>query len=404
MTEKKNNQASSLSSVGDIVDFLESNSIYKQFRYNVRSTRIEYQGQNVRFNSICSWFYKNFNQKATRDNLIDAILYFAYQNEYDPFKEHLEGIKSRINDPTKERALTFFIDFTRKILGTDKRLYVEYIKCFAIGAVARTYDSGCKHDDALILCGRQGIGKSTFFRVLFGDEFFSDRLQGDLSNKDQIMLLLQFVCLEWSELDKQFKRDRLDSIKAAMRSQYDDYRPPYGKDIERVPRRCVLVGTTNEQEILADKTGNRTFHVIPINCTIDSARILTLRETFWRCAMSLYEAGEPHHLADPELREAQRIDVGQFETHDPWFDVVEKYVTAKLAANPNDWFLPKDFLVEQSSNDATPTKILREFEDARNDRASEMRLGKILRQLGLESKMIRKDGELFRAWVKQGLK
>jgi predicted P-loop ATPase len=402
MTDQPNNQGDKLTSIDKVVDFLENNSIEAGIRLNVRSGKIEYQNKEISFDSLATWFYKTFGKAASKELLADAIIYFGRKQEYDPFMEHLGSIKQNITAPSIKDSTAFFHQFCHNVLGITNPLYVEYIKCFAIGVIARTYQPGCKHDDALVLQGAQGIGKSTFFRELIGDDFFSDRLQGDLFNKDQTQLMQKYVVLEWSELDQQFRRDRTESIKSGLRSQFDDYRPPYGKDTIRNPRRCIIVGTTNEQNFLGDKTGNRAFHVVPINCTIDIEKVKQLREMFWRCAITLYEAGLPHHLVTEELKALHKEDIGHFEYRDPWYEAVEAYVDGKLENNPQDWFRAQDFLVEYSSNpEKTPTKVLREFEDAKYDRSSLNRLGGILKQLGLVNKTIRAGKEVFKAWSKK---
>lgn len=261
MTEQQNNQGNGLPSAGHIVDFLESSGSGANFRLNVRTGKIEYQCREIRFDCVVSWFYKTFGKRASKENLIDAIVFFGIQNEYDPFKEHLESIKRRIPTPPVNESLAFITRFCNEVLGVTNQLYIEYFKCFAIGVVARTFQPGCKHDDALILVGKQGIGKSTFFRELVGKDFFSDRLQGDLFKKDQVQLMMRYVVLEWAELDKHFGRDRIESIKAGLRTQSDDFRPPYGKDTIRIDRRFdTLPAEAGEILLSASQLTQAGFH------------------------------------------------------------------------------------------------------------------------------------------------
>ena len=48
------------------------------------------------------------------------------------------------------------------------------MKCWFIGLVMRVFEPGSKYDDCLTLRGGQGIGKSTFFKVIAGEENFND--------------------------------------------------------------------------------------------------------------------------------------------------------------------------------------------------------------------------------------
>ena len=52
-------------------------------------------------------------------------------------------------------------------LGVEKSQYsTECMKLFMLGAISRAYKPGCKFDYMPVFVGKQGIGKSTFLRLL----------------------------------------------------------------------------------------------------------------------------------------------------------------------------------------------------------------------------------------------
>ena len=52
-------------------------------------------------------------------------------------------------------------------LGVEKSKYTtECMKLFMLGAISRAYHPGCKFDYMPVFVGKQGIGKSTFLRLL----------------------------------------------------------------------------------------------------------------------------------------------------------------------------------------------------------------------------------------------
>ena len=58
-----------------------------------------------------------------------------------------------------------------------------------------------------------------------------------------------------------------------------------------MPRQCVFVGTTNQDEYLKDATGNRRYW--PVACTqVDLQRLREIRDQLWAEAMACYEAGD----------------------------------------------------------------------------------------------------------------
>lgn len=53
-----------------------------------------------------------------------------------------------------------------------------------------------------------------------------------------------------------------EAVKAYITRQEDNYRQPYQKYTTTIPRRCVFIGTTNNDRFLSDKTGNRRFYPV----------------------------------------------------------------------------------------------------------------------------------------------
>jgi putative DNA primase/helicase len=81
-----------------------------------------------------------------------------------------------------KRLDTLLIDYLR---ADDTSMVRTYTRKWAISAVARAYDWGCKVDTMLILKGLQGAGKSTFFKPLQGPAHV-------LVNHSSVMHLLTF--------------------------------------------------------------------------------------------------------------------------------------------------------------------------------------------------------------------
>ncbi|RYH64911.1 MAG: hypothetical protein EON54_06180 [Alcaligenaceae bacterium] len=56
------------------------------------------------------------------------------------------------------------------------------------------------------------------------------------------------------------------------------YRVAYGTPVEAFPRQCVLVGTTNEDMYMWDRTGNRRFWPVPVRHRIRTEGVGKWRE------------------------------------------------------------------------------------------------------------------------------
>ena len=168
-------------------------------------------------------------------------------------------------------------------LGAEQSSYVEQVeRLFMRAALARTYKPGCKFDYMPVLVGSQGIGKSSFLRALaMREEFFTDSVSG-IGTKQAAELVQGKWVVEIAELAA-MRGTAVESVKAFITRQSDDYRAPYARHAESRPRRFVVAGTTNTQGFLTDPSGNRRF--LPVLCGVSQP------------LASLFERGVERHFA-----------------------------------------------------------------------------------------------------------
>ena len=183
-----------------------------------------------------------------------------------------------------------------RCLQADDTRYVRTVtrKTFA-AAVARIYHPGTKYDSILVLDGAQGIGKSTIFKDLTGDEYYSDTLSlTDMNDKSGAEKLQGFWIVEIGELAGMKKAD-IEKVKAFLSTADDKYRPSYGKTVESHPRQCIIIASVNgERGYLRDITGNRRFWIVKLHQ--DEQKKLAFhkeeRDQIWAEAKAIYKSGE----------------------------------------------------------------------------------------------------------------
>lgn len=198
------------------------------------------------------------------------------------------------------------------------------VRRWFICLVARPLLPGCKVDTALILEGAQGIGKSTFFRVLAG-EWFSDTEMA--LDKDAMMQLRAAWIYEWAELENVTGRQSVSRVKAFLTSTEDKYRPPFGRTPVTVRRSGVIVGSTNSQDFLHDPSGSRRFWVVPVGA-IDIPRLRAQRDQLLAEAVAAHQSGERRWLDEDE--EGRRAALAtRFVETDPWEPRVLEFAAAQ---------------------------------------------------------------------------
>jgi len=316
--------------------------------------------------------------RSSREDVSDIVMKLAKQNAYSPVVEYLNQVHKRYGNDT-----SILNGLALRYLGTSEELHQVLLKKFLVGAVARAYEPGCKLDCALILQGKQGYGKSTFFRILAGEQWFDDSL-GSVSDKDERLKLHRAWIIEWAELETVFGRKDINQVKAFITCPIDHVRPPYGRSVEAMKRASVIVGTTNQQEFLADMTGNRRFWVLPVIQPIDRVMLQQQRDRIWAAAVTLYRAGEKWWL-DQEQEARVEQEREQYQISDSWADAIEEFVEFK--------------------NQVAIAEILEnlfKLEESKHDKVSQNRVKTILYALGWKplnnARII--DGKRRKVWTK----
>jgi cell wall assembly regulator SMI1 len=244
-----------------------------------------------------------------------AIVHVAKMNAFDPLQDYLNSVKGDL----VSRIDTFLETYCGAVLtdasGVDISAHVRRIsRRWFIGAVARGLDPGCKNDTVLILEGDQGIRKSMMLDVL-GGEWFADSAI-NISDKDSKMLAGRSWIVEMPELSA-LHSSATEHQKAFFSSRVDKFRPPYGSVIEVFKRRCVFVGSTNDERYMNDITGNRRYWAVwCLKFLIRNAR--RDRDLLWAEAVRLYKEG----FTCPVCLEHEERCVD----HRWWFDEAENKV------------------------------------------------------------------------------
>ena len=249
------------------------------------------------------------------------------------------------------RIETLFV----RCLQADDTPYVRAVSRKTLAAaVARIYRPGTKFDSVLVFDGAQGIGKSTLFKDLAGEEFYSETLSlTDMDDKSGAEKLQGFWVVEIGELAGMKKAD-IEKVKAFLSTSDDKYRPSYGKTVESHPRQCIVIATVNgERGYLRDITGNRRFWVVKARQEEQQKKWRFTpgeRDQIWAEAKALYESGEKLYLegdmipaAEEAQREAMEVDERQ--------GMVEEYLETLL---PEGWdamdvYSRRNFITERDS-------------------------------------------------------
>lgn len=301
-----------------------------------------------------------------------AVLAHSEKNTFHPVRDYLRNLQwdgdSRIDS------------WLTEYLGVAPTEYaVQVGRKWLISAVARVMQPGCKADHMLLLEGEQGIGKSTVLKELAGEQWFTDQMP-DIDTKDAQLQTIGAWIIEWGELDV-MNRAESNAVKAFLTRTSERFRRPYGKNVEDFPRQCVFAGTSNKDEHFDDETGNRRFW--PVWCTFaKSAEIKAVRDQLWAEAFVMHTEGHHWWLESETVIQEAKGEQARRVRQDPWHGKIID-LTAML-------------------QEVTAEEILERLEIPRGQWTQGMRqrVGKTLRAIGFEPKLVKRSGLAFRCFLR----
>ena len=196
-----------------------------------------------------------------------------------------------------------------------------------LGTVKRTLEPGAKLDVTPVIVGPQAAGKSWHLSSLFPEDLrgaFGDELRLTGDSKEMLEAMQGKALIEVSEMQG-MTRAKLDALKAFLTRLADSARLSYRKNPDHAPRRCVFVGTVNDDGtgvLPEDGTGNRRWNVLRITGTGDHpSAVAADRDQYWAEALHRVEAGEDPSLPGDMVGE-QRETNERFRMHDSFEDAI----------------------------------------------------------------------------------
>lgn len=310
---------------------------------------------------------------VSREIVRDSVHYLAEANKMDTAQKWLTSLTW---DGTKriERFLPMY-------MGTIDASYERAVGLYLWTALAgRVMEPGCQVDMVPILVGTQGLGKSQGVKALVPDPEFYTEIRLDESDDDVARKMRGTLVGELAEL-RGLRNSDLDRIKAFVTRTHEKWTPKYMEFATTFARRLVMIGTTNEDDFLADDENRRW---LPVRTSgVDVEAIKRDRDQLWAEALQLWM------VTGVLWRDAEALAKGEqdeFRAVDQWDPIVCQW----LVENPGaDQLQIHDVLVQAVGLDVRQVT-----------RVHELRVAKILRSRGFQKKVQRVDGRSTKVWVK----
>ena len=311
-----------------VIDSLGIEMSYNQF---TAAAMIKYPNQEARA-------IENDDEMVVRDEMAarDAGVYpgmvtdrlqrKAKANSYHPVLEYLD----KLHWDGENRLDTWL----HRYMGAENTNYTRKVgKAVLVAAVRRVKDPGCKFDQAMVLVGQGGSGKSSMIRALCPKpEWFTSSLPLSSPPKQVIEGTRGIWIVEAEEMLGNNSKN-LDAVKAFLSRQVDGpVRLAYSRHSVSRPRQFIVIGTTNNwKPIIADEGARRFW---PVKAGSFEHRLLEReRDQLWAEACVAEMRGDLIHITsedNDDVEDAQR----NFTTLHPWRELIGEKIDALPKKSP----------------------------------------------------------------------
>lgn len=316
------------------------------------------------------------------DQMRQAVRLAAEQNIYDSGKQWVESLKWD-GTPRVEEAWRYF--------RCEDTPYTRAVFVYLFTALAgRLLAPGCQVDMVPVLVGAQGTRKSSAVLALAPTPASYTtvslaRLDDNVARRTRGMITVELAELRglWS--------NESEHIKEWITRRIEDWVPKFIEYATTYPRRFVLIGTTNDDEILADATGERRW--LPVRTgQINDAALAADRDQLWaEGAMLFKKNGGKVPWTGAELL-AKSVH-SEFKVVDSWSEPVRQWLDRNEMDGTDEPRKEVGVTVHEVLVGAIGLQL------HQITRAHENRIGKILRGLDLAKVRTLRHGVRQYLWV-----
>ena len=291
------------------------------FRWNeiTRMTEIRWKDREEAFRPMTDrdegtlWSRINKQQKPLRMKDMQWVLGSEFVPVHHPFKDYFYGLpKWQEGDTDYIEKLADTVTLADESLET-RSLFRRCLKKWLVAMIAGFLSDRVNHE-ILVLIGRQGIYKTTWFHFLLPPElrnYYVAKNNSRRMSKDDRILMAEagLICLE--EIVS-MTDEEVDQIKAAVSLPQVVERAAYARNKEVRPHIASFCGTGNHLQFLTDLTGNRRWLPFEVRNILSPYDHPIPYEGLYSQVMHLWRNGFPYWFDTEEIRTLSK-HVSRFE-------------------------------------------------------------------------------------------
>src|SRR5574343_93976 len=323
-------------------------------RVNSITRMIEESGIEVnkeRMNTIYLRARMCFNSKEITKDLVESIIFSDMIHEFNPVTEYI--------DRNRKRNSSGNIDALIRTIHTDTPNAELWIKKWLVSLIA-AYE-GAPVRIVLALVGGQNTGKTEWFRRLLPGALSKYYAESKLdSGKDDEILMTQKLIVMDDEMGGKSKYDEKRFKELTSKSIFS-LRAPYGRYNEDFKRLAVLCGTSNDQSIINDPTGNT--RILPVRVLgIDHEAYNAIdKDELMMELVRLHESGFDWQLTKDQIIDLGHVS-GDYETIPFERELIQKFFkSGETGGGYSEWLTSSEIKDYIETHTAQKIGNLRRF-------------------------------------------
>lgn len=344
---------------------------------NIISRHIESDGEAMNNEDINSLYIsvKKVFPRVKFDDVFRIICSNCTQS-YNPFLDFF-------NKHSKLKPSGLIQSLADTLLTDDFEFARYFIKKWLVGVISSIY--GHHSRLMLILAGKQKTGKTEWFRQLLPDclQKYYTEISAGMKDTDFNIMMTQKLIIMDDEFEAKRKKEET-ALKALLSKQSFTVREPFGRVQVDLKRLAVLCGTSNEDILISDTTGNT--RLLPVAVfSVDHDKYNAINKTgLWIEVYNLYHSGFDWRLSNEDIDRLYMYSK-KFEDYSMEYELLSRYFTI-----PAEGDITEEF---------TGTEIKNKLETYTVQRLSINKIGQELKRIGFQQKWGERNSKTCRLYT-----
>jgi len=280
------------------------------FRMNVISDQTEIQWHGQTWQPMTDrdvstlWMHLCRSRIPGNEQQINSVIQSDFTPLFHPFQAYFESLKpwDGVTDHIGRLAARVTLaDETPQL----RQRFTTYLRKWLVALVAGIFRPEVVNHEILVLVGRQGNYKSTFFAHLLPPElqcYFYVKLNAEQVNKDDLFTLTQYALIAYEEIDTMRPTD-LNRLKALTTMRDINERRAYGRHKEHRNHIASFCATGNNPRFLSDRTGTRRWLTFEVDRILSPVEHPFDYEGIYSQVWHLFRSGFEYWFSGDEIGE-----------------------------------------------------------------------------------------------------